>query len=388
MKKILLWLFLAAVVPGAAGEEVITYRFQAGIPLHCSSSLRRLEQFLKELFPKTPYRKTPLTIDITGGSGALEAPEGALFEANRFRIERGDLELLSEAGGAMLHAHGKAPAGYRLPLFLCGAFRHRERAAGVECRFLGNNRRFNTAEALLRAGFVPDLKVLLTHVPGERDKIGNQWFDDHARLLFEMLRSKNFKGGPEKLESAAEQLLARQFKVEELRPMIWGNFNLLPPELAAQQLQTMLTLQLPKLDHMNQPNGLTETVTASQLPSKLQKHPLRKEVCSKFASSLFRKGAGLPVFFKGALRKLHDAVRRLGADPAAAPAFNAALAHLDHVRKEYADRAAFLDRLESRSDFPVRMRQRSLRANALPAGIAAPECQRFLERMEEYYTGF
>ena len=389
IKKLLLfWLFTAAAFAGNGAESTITYRSQAGVPLHCSGTLRRLEHFLKEVFPKTPYRKTPLTIDITGGRRPLEQTDGKVFEANRFLLERKSLTLLSEAGGAMLHSMGKAPENFRLPLFLCGAFRHRERAAKQECRFLGNNRRFNSVEALLREGILPDLKVLFTHVPDEREKVDNEWFDDHARLLFEMLRSRNFKGKAEELNAAAEKLLSREFKAEELRPMVWGNFNLLPPHLAEQELDAILKAEVPTLDKENKPDGKTETVSAAALPGKLLKHPERKAVCSKFASSLLRNSFKLPVTFRSALRKVHDAVLELGRDPAKESAFRIALAEVNRVRQRYADRAAFLDRLERETAAPLRMWQRSCRANALPAGIVTPECSRSLQRAEEYHTGF
>ena len=377
----------ALLAPCLGAETVIVYRSQPGIPLSASDSLRRLEQFLKELFPKTHYRRKALTIDITGGSAPLETVRGDLFEADFYRLRRESLELYSEAGGAMLYALGKAPAGYRLPLFLCGAFRHRERSAGKECRFLGNNRRLRSVESLLRSGHVPALKNVLSHRVSEWDTADNEWFDDHARLLCELLRRSNFKGSPEELQGSAEKLLAKELKVEDLTPLIWGNFNLLPPEMAAKELSQMLKVEIPRLDYMNEPNGLVETVTASQLPEKLLKHPLRKEICKQFGSSLLLKAVKLPAGFRGWLRQLHDAAVKLGKDPESAPEFRRVLARLEQFSKLYAARSAALDKIESETLQPVRVWKRSLRTNGRPATIVTPECSRFLDRMEEYYSG-
>ena len=384
---LLILLTAALLLPCSGAESVITYRSQPGIPLSAGDSLRRLEQFLKEIFPETPYRKRALTIDITGRTGSLESGTENVLAVDFFRLKRESLELYAEAGGAMLHAWGKAPAGFRLPLFLCGTFRYRERSARKECRFLGNNRRLRSIEALLRQGVVPDLKRVLTYKPDERNRIDNEWFDDHARLLFELLRRNGAKLRAGELRSAAEKLLAKELKVEELIPMIWGNFNLLPPELAAKELLQMLKVEIPKLDHMNEPNGLTETVEASALPDHLLKHPQRKEICSQFGKSLLLNGVKLPAGFRGLLRQLRDAAQLLGKGPEFAPEYRRALARLEKYRELYAARAAFLDKLESETPLPVKMWKRSLETNGQHSALVTPECSRFLDRMEEYYSG-
>ncbi len=387
-KSFFLFLLTAALLfPCSGAETVVIYRSSSEVSLSASTPLRRLEQFLKELFPKTPYPKSPLTIDITGRGTPPEAASGNVLQVDFFRLQRESLTLYAEAGGAMLHAWGKAPAGFRLPLFLCGAFRHRERAAANECRFLGNNRRLSSIEAVLRHGQVPDLKKILKHRVDERDRTANEWFDDHARLLLELLRRRGFRGKAEELRGAAEKLLAGELKTEELVPMIWGNFNLLPPELAEQELSRMLTVEIPRLDYMNEPNGLTETASASQLPAKVLKHPMRKEICRQFGSSLLRQSVKLPSGFRPRLRQLHDAALLLGKSPAFEPDFRSALAQLEKFCRSYAARGAALDKLQSETHQPVRMWKRSLTTNGQPGTIIPPESSRFLDRMEEYYTG-
>ena len=160
----LLWGLLALTVLPLQGSSWVVYRSASGVSLKESAVLRRLEGLLKEFFPKSPLPPVPLTIDITG-RGTPPAPTGGtVLEVNCFKLGRYDLETLSTAGGALLHAYGKAPAGFRLPLFFCAAFRHRERSLKKEARFLGNNRRLAPVEVFLRKETMPPLEHLLTAV--------------------------------------------------------------------------------------------------------------------------------------------------------------------------------------------------------------------------------
>ena len=78
---------------------------------------------------------------------------------------------------------------------------------------------------------------------------------------------------------------------------------------------------------------------------------------------------------------------KLGKDPESAPEFRRVLARLEQFSKLYAARSAALDKIESETLQPVRVWKRSLRTNGRPATIVTPECSRFLDRMEEYYSG-
>lgn len=389
--KIFLFLLLlsgtGAFLHGA-GEPAVTFRFQEGVPLRSGEILRRFETFLKEVFPKRSHSLRPLTIYIMRPGGKkLEEKVEHLFEADFYLLEKQDLELLGRAGSAILRARGRVSDNYELPLFLCGAFRHRERAASRECRFLGNNRRFKSAEALLRAGRIPDLKRVLTFIPDPRDPIENSWFDDHSRLLWDLVRRKGFKNAPEELGKILAGVTARPLTFDDLAPLVWGPFNLFPPEWTQKHLESMLEMQIPKLDHNNEVTSLTETITADQFPVKLLKHPQRKAICTAFATSLLQQGERLPVFFRSDLRRLHEEIRRLGQDPEAGRGIPAALARLRRTLELYQARSGYLDSLESKeAQVMVRYRQSAL-ANAERGTLITPESARFLQRAEEYYSG-
>ena len=387
-KVILLVLTAAAFLPFCAEGAAVVYCSRSEVPLHCSSTLRRFEAFLKELFPKVLFQERDLTIEFTNGPGAPTFSAENILAVDRYRLEREELELYSEIGGAILHAGGKAPARFRLTLFVCGAFRHRERAARQESRFLGNSRRFRSLEPFLKLQCVPDLKQVLTTVPGKREQAENDWFDDRARLLLEMLKSRRFKGTPGEITGAAEKLLEKELKPETLYPFVWNSFNQFPPELTDHYLKNFFKVQIPRLDHLHELSGEYDTVDLADLPGKLANHPERQKICADIAATLLRHPLRVPGEIRQKLRELYGSVLRMGAGPQFDGEFRKALAALESVRQLHRSRAACLDKLENETPQPVRMWQHTLAANALLPHIITPECQRYLDRMEEYFTGY
>lgn len=387
VKKLLWGVLLSAAPLLLHGAETVTYRSGYGVSLHCSETLRQLERFLKELFPKSPYRKTPLTIDITGALPLPAPPAGKRIELKSTDLEHLSLEILSEAGGAMLHAYGKAPENFRLPLFLCAAFRHRERSLKQEGRFLGNNRQLNSVRASLYADATPPLKEIFALKAPDSDPAAAAWFDDHSRLLFELLRRKGFRGSASELENAAKKLLQSPLK-EEISLHFWNNFQLLPPHLIRKELDQLMQVRLPRLDHNGEVNGLFETVAATQMPAKLRLHPQRQELFRDYAALVLTVSARCPRFMRVSLRHLHESTNALGKNPAPEleTGFLQALADVEQAFLLCRRRSQALDEAALQMSNPVRLLRRPLLENSRPCRAASPEAERFLQRWNDYYN--
>ena len=377
---------LALAVPSLPGADLIVYRSASGVSLKESFVLRRLESLLKEFFPKSPSMPVPLTIDITG-RGTPPAPAGGrTFEVNCFKLARQDLETLSAAGGAILHAWGKAPEGYRLPLFFCAAFRHRERSLKKEACFLGNNRRLDPVEVFLRKDVMPPLELLIDSSSPDSDPALAAWYDNCARFLLELLRSKGFRGTPAELLPAAEKLLASGLDKKKARELIWNNFNLPPPELLEKEMQLLREVTLPKLDHQGEPSSLMETVPVTVLPEKLLKHPERTLLCRKYAADVLQCTGRFPFAMRQALRMLHSKTVALGRDPAAAQGFLLAAAEVEKNFELFKKRSLALDEAALAPAAPVRLWRNVLQENSRKGIILSPEAERYLDRAEEYYN--
>ncbi len=385
-------LFLTAVliccVWGISGAETVTYRSSSGVQLHTSVTLRKLERFLKELFPGTPFRKSSLVIDIIGPGAPLPPVTEERLEIKADDLEKLSLETLAQAGSAILKAHGKAPEGFKVPLFLCGAFRHRERSLQNESRFLGNNRKLYSAGALFQAGAMPPLKELLSQDDPDSDPVLARWYDDHARLLLELLRSNGFRGRVQELQPAAEKLLKSDTYSAGIRALLWNNFTLLPPHLIRRELDQLLQVSFPRLDHNGEPNGLFETLAVSQLPEKLRQHPLRGEVLRSYASQVLKTSAGCPRFFQGVLRELHDSANALSraSKPELEGRFYAALANVERTFQFHSKCSKALDDAAFNTENPVKLLRNALIENSRSGQLLTPEGERFLQRWNEYYN--
>ena len=387
MRCIGIVLLLAAGALSAAGDNVI-YRSQSGVGMEYTSTLRRLESFLKEIFPQSPYRKNPLTVRITGKGTPFEEESGHFISVNCFDIDNGNLETVARVGAAILNAHGKAPAGFKLPLFIAGAFRYRERAAQNECRFLGNNRRLNSVEALLRYDTVPDFKKILDVRDDGNDHVQRLWYDEHARLILEMLRRSGFRGRAEEIFSAAEKLTAQKFSASDLYPVVWNNFNPLPPHLIRKILDLLLQCDIPKLDYQNNPTSIVENVRITEVPAKLKQHPMRKEILFKFAGKILQEAASLPISMRYCMRKLHDAAKMFGNDQEKEELFLEAVRELELNFQLIRKRTQALDNSALKDLQPVKSHFSAIKANARSGGLMTPECQRCLDRCEEYFSRF
>lgn len=377
---------LALAVPSLQGADLIVYRSASGVSLKETSVLRRLESLLKEFFPKSTRPPVPLTIDITGRGTPPQPAGGNTIEVNCFKLAQQDLETLSAAGGAILHAWGKAPEGFRLPLFFCGAFRHRERSLKKEACFLGNNRRLEPVEVFLRKDAMPPLELLLTAPSPDADPALAAWYDSCARFLLELLRSRGFKGMPAELEGAAEKLLASEVNKKKVQELIWNNFNLPPPELLEKEMQLLREVTLPKLDHQGEPSGLMETVPVTALPEKLLKHPERTLLCRKYASDVLLCAGRFPFSMRQVLRTLHSKAMALSRDPLAAQGFLAAAAEAEKSFELFKKRSLALDEAALAPAAPVRLWRNVLRENSRKGIILSPEAERYLDRAEEYYN--
>ena len=389
MKKLFFALFLTGLPWLLPGIETVTYRSSSGVSLHSSDTLRKLERFLREFFPRSPYRKRALTIDITGAGLPLPPVRGYCIELKVADLDSFLLEPLSRAGGAMLHAWGKAPENFRLPLFFCAAFRHRERSLKKEGRFIGNNRRFNSVEVFLKAGARPPLKELLSLKDPDSDPVSARWYDDHARLLLELLRRKGFKGDPADLQKAAEKLLKSDILQEDISEHIWNSFRLLPVPLIRRELDQLQQVRLPRLDHNGEVNGLYEEISVSLMASKLRRHPLRQELFQNYALRVSDSAARLPRFLRGALRELQESANALGrADsaPELEERFSRALRSVEETFQLCRSRARALDEAALRFENPVLLLRNSLTENSRPPKISAPEADRFFQRWNEYYN--
>ena len=444
VRKVFFILFFALVWDLGAGTVI--YRSKPGIPLECSDTLRRFDRFLKEHFLKSPYSKGVLTIEITGTASPSRVLSKEEFLVNRAELERMELKLLAEVGGAILHARGKAPEKFVLPYFLCGAFRHRERSTAAEGRFLGNNRKLRSVTALLRSGARPPLKELLDlNAPGN-SPIEEEWFDDSSRLILELIRRQGIRCTVEQLASEAEKCVDSSSSVEDLVPFIWNNFNPLPPELVRLELDTMLKVEIPpipenplpaprkkespsKVKKLIIPQGASalpkksyiqkkpapqkseavpketpgeppektseaapekkssETVHASLLPQKLRQHPLRDQVCREFARAVMSRSGRLPAPLRPALRQLHDAALQLGRNDSAAALFAESLSKLEKSCELHKARARFLDEEEKAAPCQKLLYRYPLRTNSLSGELLSPEGRLFLEHAESAYSG-
>lgn len=382
----LLWGLLALTVLPLQGSSWVVYRSASGVSLKESAVLRRLEGLLKEFFPKTPLPPVPLTIDITG-RGTPPAPTGGtVLEVNCFKLGRYDLETLSTAGGALLHAYGKAPAGFRLPLFFCAAFRHRERSLKNEARFLGNNRRLAPVEVFLRKETMPPLEHLLTAPSPDGDPALAEWYDNCGRFLLELLRGQGFRGTAAELLPAAEKLLASEQDKEKVQALIWNNFNLCPPEKLDKEMQFLRQVTLPQLDHQGEPTSLMETVPVTDMPAKLLKHPERALLCRKYAADVLKCASRFPYSLRPPLRALHAGAIALSKDPGAVHSFLQAAAELEKSFELFKKRSLALDDAALAPGAPVRLWRNVLRENSRKGTILSPEAERFLDRAEEYYN--
>jgi hypothetical protein len=368
------------------GAEGIVYRSASGVSLKESTVLRRFETLLREFFPRSPLPRTALTIDITG-KGTPPAPAGGnVLEVNCFKLARYDLETLSDAGGAILHAYGKAPAGFRVPLFFCAAFRHRERSLKKEACFLGNNRRLVPVEVFLRNGTMPPLELLLTASSPDDDPALAEWYDNCGRFLLELLRGRGFKGTPVELMGAAEKFLASEPDKEKVQTLVWNNFNLCPPEILEKEMQLLRQVTLPQLDHQGELTSLSETVPVTAMPGKLQEHPERALLCRKYAADVLKCAGRFPFAMRSPLRALHTSVIALSKDPRADRPFLQAVAEVEKSFDLFKKRSQTLDLFALAPAAPVRLWRNVLRENSRKGTLLPPEAERFLDRAEEYYN--
>ena len=443
-KKMLTTLLLALAI-SVCGDDII-YRTRFGIPMESSEILRRLDRFLGEIFLKSPYPRNELTIEINDSTPFKLRYEGKVLEINRAALDRKELSLLARAGGIILHARGKAPENFVLPYFLCGAFRHRERSRKNESRFLNSNRKARSVAALLREGATPDFKHLLSYLPETENSVEDQWFDDHSRILFELLRRSHFRGTVEDISEAAMKTASAAETGKNFTPLIWNNFTPIPPHIARRQLDEMFKVEIPPIpvkesesapetqkqqSEKNKvsskpspalqagkkkvppkkspavqtgkkkespgktsstaspapPAGESVIVHVSEMPRQLMEHPLRGQVCRKYAFSLLSKGAGLPVPLRSALRQFHDAVLAFGRSPGKAPEFTAALRHVEKTFELCKARSEELDSMELFSEKLIPQYRLVIETNSADGDLLSPESARFLKRMEGIYSG-
>lgn len=401
IKKMLLALLLATAGYAAAGQVVFSP--DPDVPLDSGNVLQRFDRFLKELFPTRLYPGENVTIRLVS-KGAPLSRQGEEYCINHFILEKQDLSLLSEAGGLLLFIHGKAPRDFRLPLFVCGAFRHRERGTAAEERFLSNNRKFRSVEAFSRAGFHPELHTLLNFVPGrEPDSAEGAWFDDRSRLLLEMLRSSKFRGNAADISAAGAKIANGD--PQKLSAALWNNFTPMPPHLARKEIDKLMEVTIPPIPE-EKPAVQTKKNTAQakknaeaekekpsrrvsvfEMPVNLRNHPLRRKVCSAYAGTVLRQLKLLPPLLKPAARELHSAALKLAGDVNRESEFLAAVRRLQKELELAEKRGALLDQEELNSEKHVKLYRKVLNINSTRSSSLPPGCRTFLDRTENYYSG-
>ena len=383
MFKVCLFLLIFQTAALLWGAETVLYRSASGVSVRNSETLRRLEQFVRDFFPKTPYSQRALTIDIVGrGTPPGEADTESIV-INVFKLERQELETLSKAGSAMLRAYGKAPENFKLPLFFCAAFRHREHSFENEGRFLGNNRRMNPVEALVRSGKAPALKQLLAPENPDRDPVTALWYDAHARFFLELLRLRGFKGSAEELLPAACKEVLKEVSEREKRSLLWNNFNLLPHEYLRKDLDELLQISLPRVDHQGEANGLFDTVPLAQLPEKILQHPRRQEILTEYNARIAAASSTFPPVMRLALRAFQESIAAWKADPAKAPQCLRAADELENSYTLIKKRSAVLDEFHLAPQYTVKMLSLPARENSRPGTLLGPRELRELLRYGE-----
>ena len=375
----LLLLFQTALV--LSGAETVLYRSASGVSVKSSETLRRLEHFVKEFFPQSPYPKSALTVDVAGrGTPPGEADTRSIV-INVFKLERQELETLSKAGSAMLRAYGKVPENYKLPLFFCAAFRHRERSLANEARFLGNNRRLNAVEALARSGNLPDLRQVLDEAGVPADPVTAEWYDAHARVLLELLRLRGFKGTAEELLPAARKAALSGISEKELRTLLWNNFNLLPAEFLRKDLDALLQVTLPRVDHQGEANGLFDTVPLEKLPEKLLLHPRSREILKEYSARVAAGISSFPPGMRSSLRAFQESITRWSFAPEnPAPCLQAAK-ELEKAYTLCCKRSAVLDEFHLSGVNAVRILALPAKENSRPGTLLGP---RELQELRRY----
>ena len=375
---ILLLLQGALLLPGA---ETVLYRSASGVSVKSSDTLRRLELFAREFFPQSPYPKSALTIDIAGrGTPPGEADTESIV-INIFKLERQELETLSKAGSAMLKAYGKVPENFKLPLFFCAAFRHRERSLENEARFLGNNRRLNCVEALFRSGVLPDLTQVLDEKELPRTSVTADWYDTCSRVLLELLRLRSFKGTAEELLPAARKAALGGISEKELRTLLWNNFNLPPAEFVRKDLDDLLQITLPRMDHQGEANGLFDTVPLAQLPEKLLQHPRSREILKEYSARISASISSFPPGMRSALRSFQESVSLWSFNPENAAAVLQKAKELEKAYTACAKRSAALDEFHLGPENAVKILALPAKENSSPGTLLGP---RELQELRRY----
>jgi hypothetical protein len=233
---------------------------------------------------------------------------------------------------------------------------------------------------------MPPLELLIDSSSPDSDPALAAWYDNCARFLLELLRSRGFRGTPAELLPAAEKLLASGLDKKKARELIWNNFNLPPPELLEKEMQLLREVTLPKLDHQGEPSSLMETVPVTVLPEKLLKHPERTLLCRKYAADVLKCASRFPYSLRPPLRALHAGAIALSKDPGAVHSFLQAAAELEKSFELFKKRSLALDDAALAPGAPVRLWRNVLRENSRKGTILSPEAERFLDRAEEYYN--
>ena len=383
MYKVCLFLLIFQSAALLSGAETVLYRSASGVSVKSSETLRRLEHFVREFFPKTLYSQRPLTVDIVGRGTPPGDADTACVVINVFNLERQELETFSKAGTAMLRAYGKVPPDFKLPLFFCAAFRHRERALEREARFLGNNRRLNSVEALVRANIPLALKQILEEENPDQDPVTACWYDTHARFLLELLRLRGFRGNAADLLPAARKEALAGVTAGELRTLLWNNFNLLPTEFLRKDLDELLTVTLPRMDHQGESNGLFDTVPLKQLPEKLLQHPRRQEILKEYNARVAARSSTFPPGMRLPLRAFQESITAWMLDETQAPLCLRAAENLEKACDLAQKRSAVLDEFHLAPRYTVKMLALPAGENSRPGTLLGPRALRELLRYGE-----
>lgn len=388
IKKLFPALLVLLAVQLLPGSEMVTYHSGPGVPLHSIERLQKLERFLRDFFPRSPYPGMRLTIDVTKEGKSSLSPSHSRIEIRNADVESLSLEALSAAGSAMLQAWGKAPPGYSLPLFLAAAFRHRERNSLTAGRFLGRNRQLNSVEALLKAQAQPQLQRVLTLTDPDSDPAAAFWYDDHALLLYELLHRNGFKGSAAAVLPAAQKILKSSTLEEDISSLVWNSFRMRPADSIRKELDELLLIRLPRLDHNGELNGLYEDLHALKAVPKLRQHPMRGELLHKFALKVLQSSPRFPHIMRRPLREVHRSAESLSREsvPPLEAALARALTALENSYQLCRSREKALDEAALKLENPVVLLKKALLENSRPGKIPDPVAERFLQRWNEYYN--
>ena len=115
---------------------------------------------------------------------------------------------------------------------------------------------------------------------------------------------------------------------------------------------------------------------------------MRKEILFKFAENILSEAVSFPITMRPPMRKLHDATRMLGINQDKEDDFLTAVRELEQNFQLIKRRSEALDNCSLKDLQPVKSHLSAIKANARSGRIMTPECQRYLDRCEEYYSRF